>query len=52
MIKVAEMIYSIRDFRENPGFSRESEIFAKIQIFVKISDFNENLDGFQINFSP
>ena len=52
IIKVCEMAYSIRDFRENPNFSRKSEIFAKIRIFVKLSDFDENLDGFQIHFTP
>ena len=36
IIKVTEMAYSIQDCRENPRFSRKSEIFAKIR------DFDEN----------
>ena len=39
-------------FAKISDFSRKSRIFAKIRIFVKISDFDENLDGFQIHFSP
>ena len=54
-MKKSEIFAKIRDFRENPRFSRKSKIFAKIRdfrenprflrkskIFVKIRDCREN----------
>ena len=58
IIKVCGLAYSIQDFRENPRFSRKSEIFTKIRdvhenprfsrkskIFAKIQNFPENLEN-------
>ena len=58
-LRKSEIFAKIRDSRENPRFSRKFWIFAKILDFHENSNFCknlrfffENLDGFQIHFTP